>query len=148
MIAAITDAVTGEFIGIHRTFLDRKTAEKASVEPNRMILGRKRGGVIRLVEDCEVETRLAYGEGSESALSAIAAGWPCWSAIDAGNMAALPAWPWIDLAVFVDHYAAGIKAGESLADRWVRAGGNAIAIRAPKPGEDWNDVARRIGRAA
>jgi putative DNA primase/helicase len=148
MVAAITDATSSRLTGIHRTFLDPHTSEKAAVKPARMILGRKRGGVIRLISDNAIEGRLAYAEGIETALSAISAGWPCWSAIDAGNMAALPVWPWIDLTIFVDHDAAGIAAAETLARRWKSAGGNAVLIRAPQPGEDWNDVARRIGRAA
>ena len=144
MVGAITDAQSRECIGIHRTFLDPASCDKASVTPNKMILGRKRGGVVRLVSDCAIEGRLAYAEGIETALAAVAGGWHCWSAIDAGNMASLPVWSWIDLTIFVDHDPAGIAAAQTLASRWQSAGGRATLILAPQSGEDWNDVARRL----
>jgi len=144
MVAAITDAASANIIGIHRTFLDPITGDKAAIKPDRMILGRKRGGVIRLVRDDEIERRLAYAEGIETALSAISAGWPCWSAIDAGNLATLPVWPWIDLTIFVDHDSAGIAAADTLAMRWKSAGGNVTLIRPPRPRDDWNDVAQQV----
>jgi hypothetical protein len=147
MVAAITDAQTGAFLGAHRTFLDSPSAMKAAVKPDRMILGAKRGGVVRLVDDFEIESRLAFAEGIETALTAISAGWPCWSAIDAGNLARMPLWPWIDLTVFVDNDTAGIDAAETLVSRWVQAGGNAVSIKAPLPGDDWNDVALRLAGA-
>lgn len=148
MVAAITDASTAELIGIHRTFLDPATAGKAPVTPQKMILGRKRGGVIRLVADDELGSRIGYAEGIETALTAIAAGWACWAAIDAGNMATLPVWPWMDLALFADYDDAGIKAAAALTTRWASAGGHAVVIRAPYAGADWNDRARQCGERA
>lgn len=148
MVAAITDAATGMFLGVHRTFLDPATGDKARLHPNKMILGKKRGGVIRLVGDDEIGRRLGYAEGIETALSAVSAQWACWSAIDAGNLASLPVWSWIDLTIFVDNDAAGIAAAQTLGTRWKSAGGSATLIRAPRAGEDWNDVAQRIRGAA
>lgn len=147
MVAAITDAASANIIGIHRTFLNPHTGEKSVVKPDRMILGRKRGGVVRLVRDDEIEGRLGYAEGIETALSAISAGWPCWSAIDAGNLAALPVWPWIDLTIFVDHDRAGIAAADALAMRWRSAGGSVTLTRPPRPRDDWNDVAQQFRSA-
>ena len=143
MVAAITRASDSTFLGVHRTFLQPDGSAKARISPDRMILGAKKGGVIRLVPDEDISTRLAIAEGIETALTAIAAGWPCWSAIDAGNMATLPVWPWIDLTVFADHDAAGVRSAETLARRWEAAGGNANIIVTQYQGEDWNDVAQR-----
>jgi len=148
MVAAITHAVTNELVGIHRTFLERNGSDKAPVKPDRMILGGKRGGVIRLIVDEDISSRIAIAEGLETALSAIGAGWPCWSAIDAGNMASLPVWPWCDLAIFADNDAAGLVGAEALARRWLAAGGSATIITAPHEDEDWNDVAQQLARVA
>lgn len=148
MVAAITCAHTAELIGVHRTFLDRERHAKAAIWPDKMVLGSKRGGVIRLVADEDVTRRLAVAEGIETALSAISAGWPCWSAIDAGNMASLPAWPGTDLAIFADNDKAGIAGANALARRWLEASGSATILLAPEEGEDWNDVAQQLARVA
>lgn len=144
MVAAITDATSGAFLGVHRTFLDPKGMAKAPVDPDRMILGRKSGGVVRLVADEDISRRLALAEGIETALSAISAGWPCWAAIDAGNMKSLPVWPATDLSIIADHDLAGVAAAEELSARWEAAGGNACIIAPPNMKEDWNDVAQRL----
>jgi len=108
-----------------------------------MILGRKRGGVIRLVDEDAVTQRIAFAEGIETALSANAAGWSCWSTIDAGNMAALPVWPGHDLSVFADNDPAGLAAAKELVGRWRAAGGSALVLVAPNEGDDWNSVLQR-----
>ena len=48
MVALVTHAVTGEPVAIHRTFLAPDGHGKAPVEPNKMMLGPTRGGVVRL----------------------------------------------------------------------------------------------------
>ncbi len=90
MLALITDAATGKPIGLHRTFLARDGSGKAPVTPAKMVLGAMRGCVVRLIADEDIETRIAYAEGIETALTAIKAGWKCWAVISAVNMAALP----------------------------------------------------------
>ena len=140
MIAEITDMASGEFIGVHRTFLDGSA--KAPITPNKMILGSKKGGVIRLVEDELIDTRLALAEGIETALTAIRAGWSCWAAVDAGNLRVLPVWPATDLIIFADNDESdtGLEAARHLARRWKEAGGY-VEISMPKQeGTDWNDL--------
>lgn len=144
MVSAITCTRSAELIGVHRTFLDHKLCAKATISPPRMVLGNKRGGVIRLIPDEDISRRLALAEGIETALSAVSAGWPCWSAIDAGNMASFPIWPGTDLTVFADHDDAGLQAAEKLAARWQGAGGAANIIAPDRQGEDWNDEAQRL----
>jgi putative DNA primase/helicase len=98
------------------------------------------------VPDDAIEQRLAVCEGIETALAAIRAGWPCWAAIDAGNMATLPAWPGIDITIFADHdeNGAGQRAADAFARRWAEAGGWAEVITAGTLGADLNDLAREI----
>lgn len=142
MLAAITDARdAGRLIGVHRTYLAKDGSGKAPVEPSRMILGNKKGGVIRLVPDEQIETRLGVAEGIETALTAMRAGWSCWAAIDAGNMARLPIWPSVDFAIFADNDPAGLKAANTLSARWREAGGNAVVMAPHESGKDWNDAA-------
>jgi hypothetical protein len=146
LVAAITDARTGMFRAIHRTFLAHDGSGKAPIEGAKMSLGPKSGGVIRLVPDEMIDQRLAYCEGIETGLAAIRAGWPCWAAIDACNMAALPVWPAIDVTIFADHDANGTgqRAADALARRWAKAGGWAEVITVAALGADLNDLAREI----
>ncbi len=138
MIAAITDMATGDLIGVHRTFLDGSA--KAPITPNKMILGSKKGGVIRLVPDDYIDTRLALAEGIETALTAIGEGWSCWAAVDAGNLKVLPIWPATDLIIFTDNDRAGLEAAKQLAQRWKGAGGHADISMPKQEGVDWNDL--------
>ena len=142
MLAAITDAETGALIGLHRTWLARGGDGKAPVTPDRMILGHKKGGVIRLVADQDVENRLALAEGIETALTAVGQGWSCWAAVDAGNLKVLPVWPATDLIVFADNdnSGTGLAAAKHLARRWKEAGGYADISMPRREGTDWNDL--------
>jgi putative DNA primase/helicase len=79
MVALVTIGVDGQPIGIHRTFLARDGNAKAPVEPQKMMLGPCRGGVVRLAEPGNL---LMVGEGIETCLSAMqATGHPAWAAL-------------------------------------------------------------------
>ena len=82
MVAVMQDSAGG-FAGVHRTFLDRERPDKAPIEPNRMMLGRARGAVIRL---CPAAPHLYLAEGIETALSVMqACQVPCWAVMSRGN---------------------------------------------------------------
>ncbi len=74
-------------------------------------------------------------------MSVAASGWrPIWSAIDAGNLAALPVLDGVEsLSVFADNDPAGTAAAQTLQGRWLDAGREARIIAAPEEGSDWND---------
>lgn len=112
LIARVTDAVTGEPITLHRTWI-KSDGSKADVDPPRLLLGkhRKAGGVIRLGPDGAGTSRLAIAEGIETALTVAHAYQPVWSLIDAGNLAAFPVLDGIEsLLIVADNDPAGLKA--------------------------------------
>jgi hypothetical protein len=117
MVALMTDPVTGEPSGIHRTFLDaqnRKTERK--------MLGRQ--GVVRISPDEDVTFGLGICEGIEDALALIVSGWsPVWAVTCAGALSRFPVPSEIQaLTIVSDADVAGLTAAETCAARWREAG--------------------------
>ena len=138
----MTDPVTGEPCGVHRTFVKPDGSGKADVDPAKMILGR--WGVIRLIPDEDVTLGLGITEGIENALSIMQHG--PWSPVLAvGNSGSISNFPVLagveSLTIFADHDLAGIAAAQNCARRWM-LGGREANIIAPRRHGDWNDVAR------
>lgn len=157
MVARVVD-VRGELLGVHRTYLGvaRESGAivghviKAAVAAPRLSLGPLKGGAIRLAEE---ETHLGLAEGIEDALSAMQLfGLPCWSAIDAGKLAAVELPFGVDtVTIFADQDPArdnlpegvGIARARALAAR-LRHEGRNVTILAPRVGlKDFNDQLRR-----
>lgn len=144
LVALVTDAVTGQPLTLHRTWI-AADGSKAPVEPPRMLLGghRKAGGVIRLWPDEAVTVGLAVAEGIESALSLAHGFTPVWACIDAGNLSALPVLSGVEsLLIAADHDEAGIAAAEACGRRWAAAGRAASIVMPEAPKTDINDIAR------
>jgi len=124
LVALVTDAVNGEPMTLHRTWI-HPDGRKAAINPPRLLLGghRKQGGVIRLWgEEC-ITHGLGVAEGIETALSLAHAFEPVWSVIDAGNLAALPVLGGVEcLLIAADNDLAGIKAANECALRWNKEG--------------------------
>lgn len=139
LLARITDAVTGEPMGLHRTWITPEG--KADVKPAKMTLGPKQGGVLRLWPDDTVSTGVAIAEGIETALSIAHDYRPVWCVIDAGNMAVLPILRGIEcLVIGADNDPAGIAAANTCAGRWTAAGVDVRLILPAQAGADWNDA--------
>ena len=121
VIALMTDAETGETIGVHRTFLDSAGAKR-----ERKMLGRQ--GVVRLSPEDAVSTGLGIAEGIEDALAVLLSGWsPVWAATSAGAIARLPVLAGIEtLTVFADADEPGLVAARACCDSWRRAGREAM----------------------
>jgi hypothetical protein len=143
MLALMTDPVTGEPCGVHRTFLAPDGAGQApegpNGEPSKMMAGR--AGVVRLVLDQEATTCLGVAEGIETALAVMQrCGWrPVWAATSAGAIRAFPVLPGVEcLTVFADADSPGIGAARACCRRWAAAGREAM-WRAPPEG-DWDDA--------
>jgi hypothetical protein len=115
IIALMTDPVSGDAVGIHRTFLKDDGTKR-----ERKMLGR--AGVVRLSPD--VTLGLGISEGIEDALSVIASGWsPVWAALSCGGIERLPVLSGIEaLTIFHDRDEAGVRAAEICAERWSSAG--------------------------
>jgi putative DNA primase/helicase len=144
LVALVTHAESGEPMTLHRTWI-RRDGTKADVDPPRLLLGRhrKQGGVVRLWLDEAVTTGLAIAEGIETALAVATVYTPVWSAIDAGNLAALPVLGGIEeLLIVADHDAAGLRAADTCAKRWQQAGRRVRVAIPPEPGTDAADLAR------
>jgi hypothetical protein len=117
MIALMTDAVTGEPCGVHRTFLDRD-----GKKVDRKMKGRARGAVVRLYEWFGGDG-LAIAEGIETALSAEFT--PAWACLTAGGIDRFPVLPGVDaLTIFADNDASGTgeRVARNCAERWHAAG--------------------------
>jgi hypothetical protein len=128
VVGLMTDAVTGEPVGIHRTFID---ADGAKVE--RKMLGRQ--GVIRLSPDDAVTMGLGITEGIEDGLAVLLSGsCPVWAATSSGAIARFPVLSGIDsLTIFADADTSGVESAQTCVGQW-RAAGQEARIVAPTGG--------------
>lgn len=136
MVARITDALTGEPMGVHRTFLDHR-----GNRTKKMMLGPAGGGVVRLSDDEDVTMGLAVAEGIETALAT--AFRPVWACLSAGNLARFPVLAGIEaLTIFADNDASGTGERDAFAcaGRW-HAAGREVEIRMlAEVGKDYADL--------
>ncbi|UXN62889.1 toprim domain-containing protein [Phyllobacterium sp. A18/5-2] len=136
MLALVTDSISGEPAGIHRTFL---TSEGKKID--RKMLGRAKGGVIRLWGDEDVTDGLAIAEGIETALAT--GHTPIWATMTSGIMKEFPVLSGIEcLTIFADNdiKGAGVKAANACGRRWHDAG-RAVTINMPADmGKDFADI--------
>ena len=125
IVALMVDPRTGEFTGVHRTFLNADGSKR-----ERKMLGRK--GVICLSRIEDVTTRLGICEGLEDGLALLLAGCgPIWVACDAGGVARFPILNGIEaLTIFADNDEAGIRAAKECARRWYGTG--EVRIKVPR----------------
>lgn len=145
VLALMTDPITAEPCGVHRTFLAPDGRGKAAPGPNgepaKMMAGQ--AGVVRLVPDEAVEQGLGLAEGVETALAVMQhAGWsPVWAATSTSGIVRFPALPGIEtLTLFTDadDRGAGLKAARKCAEAW--AGATEVRIITPPPGQDFHDA--------
>src|SRR5262245_6709006 len=110
MVGIVTDFTDGsEVMSLHFTRPKPDGTGKAPLpkhEQRSYLAGfPKKGGVIRLCDDAEVDLRLGLGEGVETSLSVFTsfqrAGWfqPVWAALDAGNLGELPVVDGVEMLV-------------------------------------------------
>jgi putative DNA primase/helicase len=143
LVALVTDALTGDWISVHRTWITA-SGRNAPIESPRLLLAghRKNRGVIRLWPDDEVKGRLGIAKGIETALVAADGFWPVWAAIDAANLGALPLLPAIkSLTIFIDDEDAD-RAAARLLPRWGAAGRDVVCVL---PESEDDDIADEVG---
>jgi putative DNA primase/helicase len=142
MLALITDAVTGEPTGIHRTAIKDDGSGKRFGADSKRALGIARSGAVRLQAASEY---LGIAEGIETALSAMQVfKTPVWATLSSGGIASFPILPGIKLlTVFADHDQPGIAAAERCCRRYNAAGIDAEIRHPSRPGTDWNDFVRQ-----
>ena len=162
MVALVTNGADATPLAIHRTFLARDGSSKAPVDPQKMMLGPCRGGVVRLGDlrgagaadaaDADPSGRplatrsiiggvLMVGEGIETCLAAMqATGHPTWAALSTAGLRALDLPEDVrDVIVLADGDAAGEAAARDCAWRWKREG-RRVRIARPPQGTDFNDM--------
>lgn len=143
LLAKVTD-LGGRLTGLHRTWLDPATADKAPVTPARKAMGNLLGHGVRLGEPAAV---LAAGEGLETMLSLYLAlpKLATVAALSANHLAALKLHPGLQrLYISVDADPAGVSAADQLFHRAMQAGVEPIRL-SPRLG-DFNDDLRANGR--
>jgi putative DNA primase/helicase len=118
VVALMTNSVTSEPTGIHRTFI-----AKDATKIERKMLGHQ--GVVRLSPDEEVLEGLGICEGLETSLRTLLDGWtPVWCVCNAGGIERFPVLSGIEaLTIFVDddETKTGINAAQPCAERWTEA---------------------------
>ena len=87
MVCLLRNIATDEPCGIHRTFLDHKTAQKI----DRKMLGIARGAAIKLDAHATISTKLTIGEGVETVLTGRMAGYGrAWALGSSGAVGSFP----------------------------------------------------------
>lgn len=117
LLAKVTDTA-GTLTGVHRTWLDPQTAEKAPLDPNRKAMGNLLGHAVRIGSPTDI---LAVGEGLETMLSLRLAlhGLPIAAALSGNHLAAFdPPHDLRRLYVAIDNDVAGQAAFDALTDRF------------------------------
>jgi putative DNA primase/helicase len=120
---------------------------------DRKMLGPTAGAAIKLSPDSNIRTMLHVGEGVETCIAGMLAGFaPAWSLGSAGAIANLPVLRGIGkLFIFgeVNDGGANGKAAQSCADRWREKSKAKIFVIDPVKGNDLNDawLAANSGRA-
>ena len=143
MVAAVTIWPSKTIAGVHRTYLTADGTDKATLSPNKMMLGLIKGGAVRLSPP---GPKLILAEGIETALSCFYATniltWSCLSASGMIDIVVPPLEITQEIIICADGDNAGQNAADKLATRLHRAG---YRVRiAPSPqGQDFNDVLRR-----
>jgi hypothetical protein len=139
MVALLRDIRTSEPCGIHRTFLN---ADGTKIE--KKMLGRANGAAIKLSPDEDVIHGLHIGEGIESTLSFMMAGYaPAWALGSAGSITTFPVLPGIEaLTIFTENDRAGDSAANACADRWLEAD-REVTFATPQHG-DGNDILKEV----
>lgn len=139
MVALVVDAMTTRPSGVHRTFLSRDGAGKAPVTPDRMMLGRCRGGVVQLADATDM---VMVGEGIETCLAAMrATGRPAWAALSTSGLRSLSLPRAIaSVTILADADEPGEAAAKVAQHRWLGEG-RTVRIARPTGGrKDFNDL--------
>jgi hypothetical protein len=135
MVSIMTDIMTDEFTGVHRTFLT-EDAKKIS----NAILGRAAQSAIKL--DTADSLGLGIAEGVETAIAARFLYRPMWSVMSAIGIRRFPILNAIEhLEIFADNDLnnVGEQAARECLERWENAGAEVAIVMPPRKGADIAD---------
>lgn len=140
MISAVRHGVSGNLMGIHRTWLKRDGSGKAKVTRNKMMLGPVGGGAVQL---SAAASKMIIAEGIETALSVMqVTGISTWAALSTSGIKGLvlpPVVQKITIACDNDSNNAGRDAAEYAADKWTKEG-REVCLAIPPLNQDFNDL--------
>jgi hypothetical protein len=141
MVCLLRDIATNEPCGIHRTFLDRNTAQKI----DRKMYGVAKGAAIKL--DPSAANKLTIGEGIETVLSARAAGnSPIWALGSSGAVAHFPVLKEVkELSILEENDPTSRRDVRTCLKRYLGAGRPVNIIRS-HVGSDFNDAWRAMNQ--
>jgi putative DNA primase/helicase len=145
MVASITNVISGEPTGVHRTaLLDDGSGKRIMPDgqPAKMMMGLTKGAAVMFGRS---DSRMGIAEGIETALSAQKIfDMPVWACLSAGGIAGFPIINGLQhLTIFADHDKAGIRAAVACA-RHYQQNGIKVEVRHPtSPGDDWNSFLLR-----
>lgn len=142
LLAKVTDT-SGTLTGVHRTWLDPQTAEKAPLNPNRKAMGNLLGHAVRIGSPTDI---LAVGEGLETMLSLMLAlaGLPIAAALSGNHLAAFdPPTDLRRLYVAIDNDEAGQTAFDTLTERFADRELHLLPLRPML--DDFNGDHRKCG---
>ncbi|MEM7683238.1 MAG: toprim domain-containing protein [Pseudomonadota bacterium] len=142
LLAKVTDTA-GTLTGVHRTWLDPKTAEKAPLDPNRKAMGNLLGHAVRFGSPTDI---LAVGEGLETVLSLRLALYdlPIAGALSGNHLAAFdPPTDLRRLYIAIDNDEAGQAAFDALTDRFADSELHLLPLRPML--DDFNGDLRKCG---
>lgn len=141
LLAAVTTYPNRKVIALHRTFLSADGLRKAPVVNPKMMLGKVRGGTVRLAP---ADKDLIIAEGIETGLTVqVMLKKPAWVALSAQNMrhVILPPLPQAkNVYIAQDNDDAGRKAALTLADKVWAEGRTAYILQPSHVYNDFNDA--------
>ena len=159
MLAAMLNAETNEFQGVHRTALRSdglSKAKMAGLASAKKMLGPAAGAVVKLTPDEDVTSRLNIGEGIEDSLTVLGNFGiaPICATMTSGTMKAFPVLPGIEsLSIFANNdlpklqggqlHQAGNEAAHACAARWVANDREASIWLPPSIGSDFNNLVEK-----
>lgn len=137
MVCLFRNIETDEPCGIHRTFLNSKTAEKLE----RKMLGVAKDAAIKLDADSTISSCLIIGEGVETVLSAREAGLgPAWALGSSGGVGRFPILCDLgDLNILEENDLTSRRDVKKCAHRY-REAGKPVKIITVQGGNDFNDA--------
>lgn len=136
MVCLLRDILTDEPCGIHRTFLDRKTAEKI----DRKMLGVAKGAAIKF--DAAGD-HLTIGEGVETVLSARMMGLgPVWALGSSGEVGRFPVLKGLTKIGILEERDPTSRRDVEICTRRYLTANRSVSIHSPGVGNDMNDELR------
>jgi len=137
MVCLFRDIKTDEPCGVHRTFLDRSTAQKT----DRKMLGVAKGAAIKIDPAKAVSTSLTIGEGFETVLSARMAGMgPAWALGSSGAVRGFPVLSQLgELTILEENDPTSRRDVVTCAERYLAAR-KPVNVVTPEIGNDFNDA--------